>query len=906
MEKMIFNLRQRVFFYPVKGIVSLAALFIILSGNTVMAQLHFGDNMGNHTATAILNMSGKNIDDIGSLRHRNMNVSNLSSGGSIGTLPTATVDIYSVFSINQTTPNQTLSLLSPTVSTAGRMVYVVNVGTASFSIAGANVKPLKALQLIYNGSTWNVFNGDGGGVVSTLGTPVYSSNVAYVGIPYRGTMTVSYTGDNGATYAAGSAFPTPNSVTGLTATLRAGTLGSGDLVYDITGTPISSGLFSFGTLSFGGKSTVSGDFTIESLNCNPEVFTAGNATRATAYNGQLITHYNNGDVNGAYSAGTPVNSHTVKGLTAMLRAGEINNSGDLVYDISGVPLSGGTAKFPLGLGGSEISLPVISVSTLECDNAVFSTDNVAPGTAYSATMNIPYTGGSSVNYQGGSAISSTGVIGLSATLQSGTLASSGNLTYYVSGNAMTSGLATFPISFGGQTGSAVLAVMATPNPTLGSITLPTTDPNPGTAGYTGTATIHYTGGTGQIYPIGVDIASTGVSGLIAKLQAGTLGATGSLTYNISGTPAAGGTASFAIDFYGKTTSINVPVPAVTSFGAITFPGGQPLYNVPFNGSMNVHYTGGNGKAYNATTQTVNGLTASLASGSLAVGDGDLVYTIVGTPNTTGSISFAINLFSQTTTAILPVQTVASVNYAGATFSPNFALAGRPYTGTISIPYTGGTGATYTGGTQFTSTNIGGLTATLVSGTLNGSPLIYNVTGTVDANISLSLATFGITFDNKSGNSTLEVCNGAVKVGGVYTKNDGSYITGNTLVYLQSKYTATGDNLCVYKTSPATAYWSNAITNCSNGSAADGQAGIWRLPSLAEFVNINVVSGWDTMLSTYSSSQYQDISLAWYWTSSINASDGNVWSAAKNNAFGPAVQGPNGGLNLYRCVRVMSH
>jgi uncharacterized protein (TIGR02145 family) len=69
--------------------------------------------------------------------------------------------------------------------------------------------------------------------------------------------------------------------------------------------------------------------------------------------------------------------------------------------------------------------------------------------------------------------------------------------------------------------------------------------------YTGTATVPYTGGNGAAYGAGTGIGSTGVTGLTAALQAGTLttGA-GNLIYNITGTPSANGVASFAISFAG--------------------------------------------------------------------------------------------------------------------------------------------------------------------------------------------------------------------------------------------------------------------------------------------------------------------------------------------------------------------
>ncbi|MGA0825473.1 MAG: hypothetical protein ACO3PJ_08010, partial [Burkholderiaceae bacterium] len=83
---------------------------------------------------------------------------------------------------------------------------------------------------------------------------------------------------------------------------------------------------------------------------------------------------------------------------------------------------------------------------------------------------------------------------------------------------------------------------------------------PGVAASGQSVRIAYTGGNGFAYD-GQTVASTGVTGLTATLAAGTL-ATGSdsLTYTITGTPAASsGVASFALDIGGQTCTLNVPV-----------------------------------------------------------------------------------------------------------------------------------------------------------------------------------------------------------------------------------------------------------------------------------------------------------------------------------------------------------
>ena len=78
--------------------------------------------------------------------------------------------------------------------------------------------------------------------------------------------------------------------------------------------------------------------------------------------------------------------------------------------------------------------------------------------------------------------------------------------------------------------------------------------------YSGTASIPYTGGNGGVYAAGTAIASTGVTGLTAALQAGTLATgAGTLVYDIKGTASGTGTASFAISFGGQSCTISISI-----------------------------------------------------------------------------------------------------------------------------------------------------------------------------------------------------------------------------------------------------------------------------------------------------------------------------------------------------------
>jgi uncharacterized protein (TIGR02145 family) len=73
------------------------------------------------------------------------------------------------------------------------------------------------------------------------------------------------------------------------------------------------------------------------------------------------------------------------------------------------------------------------------------------------------------------------------------------------------------------------------------------------------ASVPYTGGNGGAHN-GQTVASTGVTGLTATLSPGGFAdGSGSITYTITGTPASGGTASFALSIGGQTCTLDVTV-----------------------------------------------------------------------------------------------------------------------------------------------------------------------------------------------------------------------------------------------------------------------------------------------------------------------------------------------------------
>jgi hypothetical protein len=97
--------------------------------------------------------------------------------------------------------------------------------------------------------------------------------------------------------------------------------------------------------------------------------------------------------------------------------------------------------------------------------------------------------------------------------------------------------------------------------------------------------------------------------------------------------------------------------------------GQTASNV----SISVPYTGGNGGYYAGQTVTstgVTGLTATLTSGTLANGSGNLNYAITGTPSGVGNATFALNLGGQSCNLVVPITALSGQYPANSVFCAN--------------------------------------------------------------------------------------------------------------------------------------------------------------------------------------------------------------------------------------------
>lgn len=254
--------------------------------------------------------------------------------------------------------------------------------------------------------------------------------------------------------------------------------------------------------------------------------------------------------------------------------------------------------------------------------------------------------------------------------------------------------------------------------------------------YSGTLSIPYTGGNGGTYPED-DFTVNGVRFHLVEGNYNT--GNGTLTYQITGTPASAGNISVDINQNGAScTSLMLPVNssvgtvASLTCASATFNPSTATRGTAYTGTLTIPYTGGNGGTYAAQSFTNNGLTFALPAGSFATGAGNLVYNITGTPTTAGTTSVNVTAGGQSCNALAltvnnPVGTVSALTCASATFNPTSATQGTAYTGTLTIPYTGGNGGTYTA--QSITQN--GLTFSLPAGTFatGAGNLVYNITGT---------------------------------------------------------------------------------------------------------------------------------------------------------------------------------
>ncbi|RMZ57885.1 hypothetical protein D1632_16350 [Chryseobacterium nematophagum] len=261
---------------------------------------------------------------------------------------------------------------------------------------------------------------------------------------------------------------------------------------------------------------------VTTLNCAGAT-TTGTLTEGIAASGVSVQVPYMGGNGATYPAGSPITSTGVAGLTATLQAGTLaNGNGSLTYTIVGTPTSSGNAIFAISFGGQScsFSIPVVSngpAVTLNCTPAVeFPTGNlnITQGVNLTTASNYDTVFSYNVNIPGnypGQTIPSTGVLGLTATLQAGqtptNVGASGTIVFSITGTALTTGIASFTFTFGGQTCTFTRTVVGGGGPV-----------NPGTVVMCGSSKLWMTHNVGANMSANPDIPSAQIQG--AKYQWG--------------------------------------------------------------------------------------------------------------------------------------------------------------------------------------------------------------------------------------------------------------------------------------------------------------------------------------------------------------------------------------------------
>ncbi len=190
--------------------------------------------------------------------------------------------------------------------------------------------------------------------------------------------------------------------------------------------------------------------TIASLSCDSS-FNYGTILSGSTCIVYSMIPYING--NGGVFNSQTINSTGVTGLVATILSDTFSNGADsLRVEISGLPISSGIANFLINIGGQScvlqrvVSLPIGSVSTLNCGTATNTGTLTVGDTAVGVSSLISYTGGNGGFYSAQS-INSSGVTGLTAHLIADTFQiGSGNLLFNITGIPCSTGIASFTVT----------------------------------------------------------------------------------------------------------------------------------------------------------------------------------------------------------------------------------------------------------------------------------------------------------------------------------------------------------------------------------------------------------------------------------------------------------------------------
>jgi len=491
--------------------------FFASGGSTPLAKI---DKDGNIVTTGSTTTNG--FVNNGSTLNVAINTGNFATGGSIGSAA-STVDVATSINIPQTTAGQTLTLPSPTTTTAGRSLIINNTGSTSFIIGGNVIPNGQGRSYQWNGSAWTILDAtlagtgltqSGNTINSAAPTSVVNdtnvtgsiaSNVLTLG--WTGTLSVARGGTGLSSYTAnGLLYASASGTLGQVSTGTAGQF----LVTGTSGAPTY--VSASGDIS--ASATTPGQFNIDKLQGNTlTIGGSGNALSSGQYLRYNGTAFVNSGIQASDITGTLFSVHATagsdqtvsSGQTLNFLAGTSNNltvsasaTRNVTFDIVSNPSFSGAVTSTANttaLVASGTPNNNGTSSLLQLGNAISGGNTSANGGTYLG-INEPATGAGSaadfVNFQNGNAskfkIDSTGALTVAGTTTLSSLTTAGLVVTNASGvissvasiNRDTSTYLTGTLSVGnGGTGATTLTAHGV---LLGNGTGALTAASPGTAG----------------------------------------------------------------------------------------------------------------------------------------------------------------------------------------------------------------------------------------------------------------------------------------------------------------------------------------------------------------------------------------------------------------------------------------
>ena len=843
---------------------------------------------GNTVVAGTATVNGAQFTNNGATLNNTLNLGNFAASGAIGSAAT-TVDIKTSFVIPQTTAAINLTLPSPTTAAAGRIVYVSNSGTNSFTLNGNTVATGTSAAFVWNGTAWALAGGGAGGA-DTLQSAYDNSTGAITTVTATdGAVRIR---DAATTFANNNIFALQNNAGTID---YLGVQGDGDLAVDTNtlfvdalnnrigiGTATPTATLQVTTATPAVVATATGTAQVNVLNLLGGI--GGSTTIATTgtggAGGAVIT--TSGAGGQATAAATASNGGAGGAITyttgaggAAAVAGTGNNTGGVAGALT---LTGGTGGAATGATSGTNTGGAGGLITLQAGTggaATTGSGNLVGGAGGALTLRAGTGGvgttsggaGGATSLQGGTAAAMAGAAGgaVSVTAAAGSVTGSGG-----AGGALT-------LSAGAAGGNNTVnraggAVSITAGGSLGATAGGTITITAGSAGSNlavGTATgatsggITFNAGSGGIAPNATTLSTGGVAGGFT-VNGGTGGAA-SVAGTGNNTGGGGGTSSFTGGTGGAANGATTGTNAGGVGGNFTFQGGTGGAATTgtgilqggtggalsfIGGTGGVGTTGGGGGAISiqggATAAVVGaaggGVTISGTQGSItgSGGAGGVLTLQAGNARGDGTVSRAGGALSLTAGNSLGGAAGGAVTVSGGAGGTN-ATAGTANGGASGgITFNGGNGGTApnatvssTGGASGGFTVNGGTGGTAsVAGTGNntgGAGGAFNLTSGTGGNATG--ATSGINTGGAGGLLAFTAGNGGNATTGTGTLQGGN---GGALAFSAGRGgtgTATGvGGDITFSTTPNTAALTERLRVTNTGYVGIGTGTTTSLPN----------------------------------------------------------------------------